>query len=88
MSVHGVNLRAAESFIGLSLIGLIIRRALWGAMFFPGEILSEDVILVLILAFWLAPSKFKPVIWYAMGFATNATKILITTLRPLLPSCP
>ena len=73
----------------LSLMAVIVvRHALGGPLLFPGEIIGEDLILLLILTFWLVPAKFKAAIWRVMGFAISTTMALVTwtipTREPLL----
>jgi hypothetical protein len=69
------NLLALLAFI-------VMRHTLGGPLLFRSEIIGEDITLLLILAFWLAPSKFKPTISYAMGSVINITMVLLIWTMP------
>jgi hypothetical protein len=67
----------------LSLLAfIVVRHTLGGPALFRSEIIGEDLILLLILAFWLAPSKFKHTIWYMMSSVMSITMALVIWTIP------
>jgi hypothetical protein len=62
----------------LSVIALIVvRQALGGQPAFRSEFVIEDFILLLTLAFSLAPSKFKHLAWLVIPCSISTTMALI-----------
>jgi hypothetical protein len=56
---------------------IVVRQALGGQPVFRSEFVVEDFILLLTLAFGLAPSRFKPLIWRLITCSMNITMALI-----------
>jgi len=56
---------------------IVMRQALGGQPVFHGEFVAEDFILLLTLAFGLAPSRFKPLIWRLITCSMGITMALI-----------
>jgi hypothetical protein len=66
----------------LSLWFIVVRHLLGGPSLFRTEIIGEDLLLLLILALWLAPPKFNRTISRMISFTMCATLALFTWTTP------